>query len=87
MVWGLPAGVLAGLAPGLAPVLHGPTRLGVRWIALVARVGAAAPLGKIGAAASLALATVAAVAVFAQRARQRWRGRSRRTPVDRTALP
>jgi hypothetical protein len=87
MVWGLPAGVLAGLAPGLAPVLHGPTRLGVRWIALVARVGAAAPLGKVGAVPLLALAMVAGGAVFAHRARQRWRGRSRRTPVDRTASP
>ncbi len=34
MVWGLPAGVLAGLVPAAAPVLHVPTRLGVRWIAL-----------------------------------------------------
>jgi competence protein ComEC len=55
MVWGLPAGVLAGLAPGLAPALHLPTRLGVRWIALVARVGAAAPIGDVGVVPLLAI--------------------------------
>jgi competence protein ComEC len=48
MVWGLPGGVLAGLVPAAAPVLHLPTRLAVRWIALVARTGAAAPLGELG---------------------------------------
>ena len=48
MVWGLPAGVVAGLVPAAAPVLHLPTRLAVRWIALVARTAAAAPLGQLG---------------------------------------
>ena len=66
MVWGLPAGVLAGLAPSLAPVLHVPTRLGVRWIALVARVGAAAPLGQVGAVPLMALAAASGAAVAAR---------------------
>ena len=47
MVWGLPAGLVAGLVP--EPVAAAcstcPTLLGVRWIALVARLGQAAPLG------------------------------------------
>jgi competence protein ComEC len=62
MVWGLPAGVIAGLAPGLAPALHLPTRLAIRWIALVARVGAAAPLGQLRAGPLLTLVLVGAVA-------------------------
>ncbi len=49
MMWGLPAGVVAGLVPAAAPLLHLPTRLGVRWFALVARVGAQAPLGEADA--------------------------------------
>jgi competence protein ComEC len=58
MVWGLPAGIIAGLVPELAPGLHVPTRLAVRWIALVARVGAAAPVGQLGTASLLGLASV-----------------------------
>jgi competence protein ComEC len=60
MVWGLPAGVLAGLAPSLAPALHLPTRLGVRWIAVVARVGAAAPIGEVGIVPLVAIAAASA---------------------------
>jgi hypothetical protein len=69
MMWGLPAGVLGGLVPALAPVVHVPTRLGVRWIALVARVGARAPLGVVGApqAAVLAATTGIGAAVFVLR--------------------
>jgi competence protein ComEC len=79
MVWGLPAGVLAGLSPEpIARLLHLPTLLGVRWIALVARVGQAAPLGHIGWPALTALVAVAAlvalVALVASKRRQRgWR--------------
>lgn len=46
MVWGLPAGLLAGFLPRWAGVaLHLPSRICIRWIALVAKVGAALPLG------------------------------------------
>ena len=49
MVWGLPAGVVAGLVPRpVAVLLHLPTLAGVRWIALVASLGQAAPLGRVG---------------------------------------
>lgn len=61
MVWGLPAGIAAGLVPDpVAAALHVPTMLGVRWIALVARVGQAAPFGRVGWAAlgAIAVATV-----------------------------
>ena len=49
MMWGCTAGLVAGMAPGwLAWLLHLPTRLGLWWVAEVARVGAAAPLGRVG---------------------------------------
>jgi len=49
MVWGLPAGLGAGLAPEwMAHLLHLPTQAGVRWIHLVAQLGQAAPLPSIG---------------------------------------
>jgi len=66
MMWGLPAGVVAGLAPALAPVLHVPTRLGVRWIALVARVGARAPLGELDGRTMIAVGVVVMVVVAAR---------------------
>jgi competence protein ComEC len=62
--WGLPAGVAAGLGgPTVAAVVHLPTELMVRWVAMVARVSASAPLGALGwphlgaLAVALALAT------------------------------
>jgi competence protein ComEC len=67
MMWGLPAGVVAGLVPALAPVLHVPTRLGVRWIALVARVGARAPLGELDGRAMIAVVVAVVGAVIAAR--------------------
>jgi competence protein ComEC len=66
MMWGLPAGVVAGLVPVLAPVLHVPTRLAVRWIALVARVGARAPLGELDGRAMIAVGVVVAAVVAAR---------------------
>jgi competence protein ComEC len=49
MTWGLPAGVVAGLAPpAVATVLHLPTRLALGWLAGVARGAASAPLGQLG---------------------------------------
>jgi competence protein ComEC len=64
MMWGLPAGVVAGLVPPTAAVLHTPTRLGVRWIALVARVGARAPLGEANAAVMIGVGVVVLAVVW-----------------------
>lgn len=47
--WGLPAGVVAGVGgPAVARVVHAPTELMIGWVATVARVGAALPLGALG---------------------------------------
>jgi competence protein ComEC len=40
MLYGLPAGLLAGAVPAVAPVVMLPCRLGVRWVDLVATLGA-----------------------------------------------
>jgi competence protein ComEC len=79
MMWGLPAGVVAGVAPAVAPVLHVPTRLGVRWIALVARVGAGAPLGELNAAGMVGVAAVVLAVVVVRIASPGAPG----TPTDR----
>ena len=48
--YGLPAGLLAGAAGGsVGRALHLPTTAFVRWVALVARVGASLPLGQLDA--------------------------------------
>jgi competence protein ComEC len=48
MVWGVGAGLAGGLlGPGLASVLHLPTRALIWWIALVAERGARWPLGQL----------------------------------------
>jgi competence protein ComEC len=48
MLWGLSAGLVAGLAGGsVAEVVHVPTRLLVGWVALVARRSAGLPLGEL----------------------------------------
>jgi beta-lactamase superfamily II metal-dependent hydrolase len=63
---------VAAFAPApVAAVLHLPTQLGVRWIALVARLGARLPVGPLAPAACIALAAAAAaaLAVLAWRAR------------------
>ena len=67
--------MLAGVVPALAPVLHLPTRLAVRWIALVARTGAAAPLGDVGGPG---LAVAAGAVGAAALVRAIWRRRRRR---------
>lgn len=47
--WGLPAGVVAGLAgPNVARVLHLPTQWMIGWVAGVARIGATVPAGELG---------------------------------------
>ena len=45
MLYGLPAALLAGAAPPVAPVVLFPCRLGVRWVDLVAAIAAAAEPG------------------------------------------
>ena len=40
MLYGLPAGLVAGAVPAVAPVVMLPCRLGVRWVDLVAMLGA-----------------------------------------------
>ena len=40
MLYGLPAGLVAGFVPPIAPVVMLPCRLGVRWVDLVAALGA-----------------------------------------------
>jgi competence protein ComEC len=48
MMWGMAAGLVAGwTGPGLAGLIHVPTDLMIRWVAAVARCGAAAPLGQL----------------------------------------
>jgi competence protein ComEC len=64
MLYGLPAGLLAGALPGLAPLLMAPCRLGVRWVDLVAALGAR--LEPRGTASALGwLTLVVAVGVLA----------------------
>jgi competence protein ComEC len=49
MVWGLPAGLVAGATtPEIAQVLHLPTRALVGWVLLVARTSALAPVAAFG---------------------------------------
>lgn len=70
VIYGLPAGVVAGLVPDpVATVLHLPTRLFVGWLALVARVAARAPLGELRAAHLAVLAVAIALVVVARRVR------------------
>ena len=40
MLYGLPAGLLAGWLPWTAPVVMFPIRIGVRWVDTVAAIGA-----------------------------------------------
>ena len=50
MVWGLAAGVAAGLTGGaVATVLHWPTHLLIAWIAWVAHIAASLPFGELHA--------------------------------------
>jgi competence protein ComEC len=63
MIWGLPAGLIAGVSPRpVAWVLHLPSRICIRWIALVARLAARIPLGVLETRQFLALLLAVAVA-------------------------
>jgi competence protein ComEC len=73
MMWGCTAGVVAGLVPApVAAVVHWPTRLGLWWVAGVARVAADAPLGRVGLTAIglVGLGLVAAVVAHRRGARR-----------------
>ncbi len=68
MMWGLIAGIPAGLIGGWpARIIHLPTAVLVGWVAGVARRFAALPLGTIDGRVLLALLAAAAVAVIAER--------------------
>lgn len=67
MAWGLTGGVLAGVAPDpLRAWLHWPTRMLTGWLAGVARVGAAVPLGQLGAGQAVALLVAGGVGLLAR---------------------
>jgi competence protein ComEC len=72
MVWGLTAGLVAGVFGGtLAAAIHLPTRLLLGWVDGVARSAAAWPLGALGARELLVLGALAvAIAVLRARARR-----------------
>jgi hypothetical protein len=68
MTWALPAGLLAGLAPGWpARLLHLPSEVLVGWIAWVARSCAALPLPQLGLGGLVVAAGVGALVVGRRR--------------------
>ena len=68
MMWGLAAGLPAGLIGGLfARIVHLPTEALVAWVAAVARWGAVAPLGRLRMPHVLALAMAALAIALARR--------------------
>ena len=76
MVWGLPVGIVAGLVPApVARLAHRPTLVLVRWIEVIARVGARLPLGQLRAAH---LPFVAVLVVIAALIHRHWRLRGER---------
>jgi competence protein ComEC len=71
MMWGLAAGLPAGLVGGaVAHVVHLPTRLLVEWIAGVARISAELPLGELRWPHVVVLTAAASLLVTGAR---RWR--------------
>lgn len=61
MLYGLPAGIVAGMVPAIAPVVLFPCKIGVRWVDTVAALGAAVEPG--GRATWIGWALVAAIVV------------------------
>ncbi|BAN02416.1 putative competence protein ComEC [Ilumatobacter coccineus YM16-304] len=59
MLYGMPAGLIAGWCPPLAPVLMFPARLGTRWVDTVASVGARIEPGPSGQIVGWILVAVA----------------------------
>ena len=63
--WGLPAGVLAGLAgPGVGRWLHLPTELAIDWVAATASTAARVPLGEVSVRELLVVVLAGAAAVL-----------------------
>jgi competence protein ComEC len=72
MVWGMAAGLPAGLLGGLAArLVHLPTSLLLGWVAGVARVTAGLPLGQLRLSHLAVLALAAALFVWARRGGRR----------------
>lgn len=72
MMWGMAAGLVAGWAgEAVSRLLHLPTDLMIRWVAAVARWGAAVPLGQLRAVHVAGLGAALAVGVACQRGRRR----------------
>jgi competence protein ComEC len=68
MVWGLPAGLVAGLVPRpVASALHLPSLICIRWIVLVANVGSRLRLGTLSLVPMLLATLAVTVAVMARR--------------------
>jgi competence protein ComEC len=61
MLYGLPAGLVAGNAPAIAPIVMLPVRIGTRWVDSVAAVGAAAE-SLVGARGWIAVAVASVCA-------------------------
>ena len=73
MLYGMPAGLVAGWCPPLAPLLMFPARIGVRWVDTVAGVGARLepdPPAQFVGWAAVAVAVVALLAVSEVRRRR-----------------
>lgn len=67
MVWGLTGGMLAGVVgEPAAAALHGPTRVALGWLELVAARAARAPLGELRLAHIIGLAAGLGIAVAAR---------------------
>jgi competence protein ComEC len=72
MMWGLAAGLPAGVAGGaVARIVHLPTGVLINWIAGVARWSSAAPLGRLGVAHVVVLAAIVLVGVLVRGRRAR----------------
>ncbi len=72
MMWGIAAGVPAGVVGGpLARLAHVPTEILVAWVAAVARWGGGLPLGRVRLAHVVVLGAVGAGAFVARRRGQR----------------
>lgn len=65
MLYGLPAGLVAGAVPPVAPIVMLPCRLGVRWVDTVAAIGERAEPGGRGTAVGWAVLVAGVVAIAA----------------------
>jgi competence protein ComEC len=82
MLYGLPAGLLSGVAPVLAPVVMLPCLIGVRWVDLVATLGARLEPGGAASWVGWAVVVVVVAALVAAESGKN-RGRHGSPPPDR----